>query len=330
MLQYIIKRLLLLPVLLFIFSIIAFILIQAPPGDFLTSYMAELAASGSSMDRAQIDALRTLYGLDQPMVVQYFKWLGRLLTGDLGVSLDWQRPISELIGDRLTLTLLLGGGTFIFTWLIAIPIGILSATRKYSFFDYFFTIFNYIGVATPTFMTALVLMWISFKYYGINISGLFSPEYLDAEWSLNRTIDLLKHLWLPIVILGMDGTARLARVMRANLLDELNKPYMEMARAKGMSEWRLVMKYPVRLALNPLISTIGWYLPLIFSGSVIVATVMNLPTIGPMLLRALISQDMYLAGTIILIYMALAVIGTLVSDILLVWLDPRIRMEKTG
>ncbi|NND89272.1 MAG: ABC transporter permease [Granulosicoccus sp.] len=330
MLQYIIKRLLLLPLLLFIFTIIAFILIQAPPGDFLTSYIAELAASGSSMDRAQIDALRTLYGLDQPMVIQYFKWLGRLLTGDLGVSLDWQRPISELIGDRLTLTLLLGGGTFIFTWLIAIPIGILSATRKYSFFDYFFTVFNYIGVATPTFMTALVLMWISFKYYGINISGLFSAEYVDAPWSLARTLDLLKHLWLPIVILGMDGTARLARVMRANLLDELNKPYMEMARAKGMSEWRLVMKYPVRLALNPLVSTIGWYLPLIFSGSVIVATVMNLPTIGPMLLRALISQDMYLAGTIILIYMVLAVIGTLISDILLVWLDPRIRMEKTG
>ena len=330
MLQYIIKRLLLLPVLLFIFSIIAFILIQAPPGDFLTSYMAELAASGSSVDRAQIDALRTLYGLDQPMVVQYFKWLGRLLTGDLGVSLDWQRPISELIGDRLVLTLALGLGTFVFTWMIAIPIGILSATRKYSFFDYFFTVFNYIGVATPTFLTALVLMWISFKYYGISITGLFSAEYIDAPWSWDRTIDLFKHLWLPIVILGMDGTARLARVMRANLLDELNKPYMEMARAKGMSEWRLVLKYPVRLALNPLVSTIGWYLPLIFSGSVIVATVMNLPTIGPMLLRSLISQDMYLAGTIILIYMALAVVGTLISDILLVWLDPRIRMEKTG
>ena len=327
MLQYIIKRLLLLPVLLFIFSVIAFILIQAPPGDFLTSYLAELAASGSSMDRAQIDALRTLYGLDQPMVVQYFKWVGRLLQGDLGISLDWQRPISELVGERLLLTLLLGLGTFFFTWAIAIPIGILSATRKYSFFDYFFTVFNYVGVATPTFMTALVLMWISFKYWGISITGLFSAEYIDAPWSWARTADLLKHLWLPIVILGMDGTARLARIMRANLLDELNKPYMEMARAKGMSEWRLVMKYPVRLALNPMISTIGWYLPLIFSGSVIVATVMNLPTIGPMLLRALISQDMYLAGTIILIYMALAVVGTLISDILLAWLDPRIRME---
>jgi peptide/nickel transport system permease protein len=327
MLQYIIKRLLLLPFLLFVFSIIAFILIQAPPGDFLTSYIAELAASGSSIERAQIDALRTLYGLDQPYYIQYIKWVSRLLTGDLGFSLDWQKPISELIGERLALTLALGIGTFIFTWMVAIPIGILSATKQYSFFDYFFTVFNYIGVATPTFMTALVLMWIAFKYYGLSITGLFSPEYIDATWSLDRTIDLLKHLWLPVVILGMDGTARLARVMRANLLDELKKPYMEMARAKGLSEWRLVMKYPVRLALNPLVSTIGWYLPLIFSGSVIVATVMNLPTIGPMLLRALISQDMYLAGTIILIYMILAIIGTLISDILLAWLDPRISME---
>jgi peptide/nickel transport system permease protein len=327
MLQYIIKRLLILPFLLFIFSIIAFILIQAPPGDFLTSYIAELATSGSSIERAQIDALRALYGLDQPLYIQYFKWIGRLLTGDLGFSLDWQKPISELIGERLALTLALGVGTFIFTWLVAIPIGILSATRQYSFFDYFFTVFNYIGVATPTFMTALVLMWIAFKYYGLSVTGLFSPEYIDAVWSWDRTVDLLKHLWLPVVILGLDGTARLARVMRANLLDELKKPYMEMARAKGMSEWSLVMKYPVRLALNPLVSTIGWYLPLIFSGSVIVATVMNLPTIGPMLLRALISQDMYLAGTIILIYMILAIIGTLISDILLAWLDPRIRME---
>ena len=327
MLQYIIKRLLILPFLLFIFSIIAFILIQAPPGDFLTSYIAELATSGSSIERAQIDALRALYGLDQPLYIQYFKWIGRLLTGDLGFSLDWQKPISELIGERLALTLALGVGTFIFTWLVAIPIGILSATRQYSFFDYFFTVFNYIGVATPTFMTALVLMWIAFKYYGLSVTGLFSPEYIDAVWSWDRTVDLLKHLWLPVVILGMDGTARLARVMRANLLDELKKPYMEMARAKGMSEWSLVMKYPVRLALNPLVSTIGWYLPLIFSGSVIVATVMNLPTIGPMLLRALISQYMFLAGTIILIYMILAIIGTLISDILLAWLDPRIRME---
>ena len=327
MLVYIIKRLLLLPLLLFIFSVVAFILIQAPPGDFVTSYVAELAASGSSMDRVQIEALRNLYGLDQPMYVQYLKWVARILQGDLGVSLDWRKPISELIGQRLLLTLALGLFTLLFTFAVAVPIGIISATRQYSFYDYFFTVFNYLGVATPTFMTALVLMWLAFSYYGITITGLFSPAYVDAPWSFARVVDLGKHIWLPIVILGLDGTARLARIMRANLLDELNKPYMEMARAKGMSEWRLVLKYPVRLAINPLVSSLGWYLPLIFSGSLIVATVLNLPTIGPLLLRSLISQDMFLAGTIVLIYFAIAVIGTLLSDILLAWLDPRIRMD---
>ncbi|MCB9102648.1 MAG: ABC transporter permease [Anaerolineales bacterium] len=329
MLQYIIKRLLLLPFLLFIFSVIAFALIQAPPGDFVTSYIAELAAGGSAVEQAQIDALREQYGLDQPMTVQYVKWITRILQGDLGVSLDWKKPNAELIGERLALTLLLGLFTFIFTWAVAIPIGIYSATHQYSALDYFFTIFNYFGIATPTFMTALVVMWLAFKYFGVSVTGLFSPEYIDAPWSWAKFMDLLSHIWFPMVILGLDGTARLARVMRANLLDELKKPYMEMARAKGMSEWRLVMKYPVRLALNPLISTIGWYLPLLFSGSVIVATVLNLPTIGPLLLRALITQDMFLAGIIILIYCGLAIIGTLISDILLAWIDPRIRMEES-
>jgi len=325
--QYIIKRLLLLPFLLFIFSIIAFALIQAPPGDFVTSYIAELAASGSAVDQAQIDALRQQYGLDRPMYVQYFKWAGKILQGDLGVSLDWNKPNGELIKERLALTLMLGAFTFVITWSIAIPMGIYSATHQYSFFDYFFTVFNYFGIATPTFMTALVIMYLAFKYFGISVTGLFSPEYVVAPWSWGRFVDLLKHLWLPALILALDGTARLSRIMRANLLDELKKPYMEMARAKGMSEWKLVMKYPVRLAINPLISTIGWYLPLLFSGSLIVATVLNLPTIGPLLLRALIVQDMFLAGAIILIYMFLAVLGTILSDILLAWTDPRIRFE---
>jgi peptide/nickel transport system permease protein len=327
MFQYIIKRLLLLPLLLVIFSIISFVLIQAPPGDFVTSYIAEIAAGGSGMSQQQIDGLRELYGLDKPMYVQYLRWVGRLLQGDLGVSLDWRRPNTELIGERLLLTVLLGGFTFVFTWALAIPIGILSATRQYSFFDYFFTIFNYMGVATPSFMTALVLMWLAFSRFGISITGLFSAEYVDAPWSMGRVLDLLSHIWVPMIILGMDGTARLARIMRANLLDELKKPYMEMARAKGLSEWKLVLKYPVRLAINPLASTIGWYLPLIFSGSVVVATVLNLPTIGPLLLRSLISQDMFLAGSIIFIFCFLGVIGTIISDILLAWLDPRIRME---
>jgi len=326
MLQYIIKRLLLLPFLLFIFSVFAFVIIQAPPGDFVSSYVADLTASGSSVDQAQVDALRERYGLDQPMHVQYYKWTSRMLSGDLGFSLDWQKPIKELIGERILLTVMLGLFTFAFTWLLAIPIGIISAVKQYSFFDYFFSVFNYFGVATPTFMTALILMWFAFSYFGVSVTGLFSSEYIDAPWTVARWVDLLKHIWLPMVILGLDGTARLARIMRANLLDELNKPYVEMARAKGLSEWKLVLKYPVRLALNPLVSTIGWYLPMIFSGSVIVATVLNLPTIGPMLLRSLISQDMFLAGTIVMIYLFLAVIGTLISDVLLAWLDPRIRM----
>ncbi len=325
--QYIIKRLLLLPFLLVIFSIFAFFIIQAPPGDFVTSYIAELAASGSAVDQQQIVALQERYGLDQPMHIQYIRWMRRIVTGDLGFSLDWQKPIKELIGERITLTIILGLFTFAFTWLLAVPIGIISAVKQYSFLDYFFSVFNYFGVATPTFMTALILMWIAFSRFGVSVTGLFSPEYIDAPWSIDRVNDLLRHLWLPMIILGLDGTARLARIMRANLLDELNKPYVEMARAKGMSEWNLILKYPVRLALNPLVSTIGWYLPLIFSGSVIVATVLNLPTIGPMLLRSLISQDMFLAGSIIMIYLFLAVIGTLISDILLAWLDPRIRME---
>lgn len=329
MLYFIIKRLLLLPFLLVIFSAIAFALVQAPPGDFLTTYVATLASSGSSMDQAQIDGLKQLYGLDQPIYVQYFKWVSNLLRGDFGLSLEWQRPNSQLIGERLLLTVLLTLFSLIFTWAVAVPIGILSATRKYSLLDYFFTVLNYIGIATPNFLLALVLMWIAFSRFGISVTGLFSPEYVEAPWSWARVVDMLQHIWLPMVILGVAGTARLARIMRANLLDELQKPYMEMARAKGMSEWQLVWKYPVRLAINPLVSTIGWYLPALLSGSIVVSTVMNLPTVGPLLLRALISQDMYLAGTIILILCFLAIIGTLLSDILLAWIDPRIRLEES-
>ena len=328
MIQHIIKRLLLLPVLLLIFSIFAFVIIQAPPGDFVTSYIAELASSGSSMDQVQIDALREQYGLDQPIYVQYGKWMGRILRGDLGVSLDWQKPIGELIGERLVLTLIIGLMTFFLSWMLAVPIGVISAVKKYSLLDYGLTVFNYIGVATPSFLVALIAMWLAFSWFGVSVTGLFSPEFIDAPWSLARVGDLLKHLWLPVLILTLSGTARLARIMRANLLDELNKPYVEMARAKGMSEWKLIIKYPVRVAINPLVSTIGWFLPLIFSGSLVVATVLSLPTIGPMFLRSLTNQDMFLAGAIVLIYCLLAIIGTLISDILLAWLDPRIRMES--
>ncbi len=327
MTRYVLQRLVLLPVLLFVFSVTVFAIVQAPPGDFLTAYTATLASSGTSINAEQLEALRREYGLDQPMYVQYLKWMANLLRGNLGLSLEYQRPNTELIGERLVLTVMLALLSFVFTWLVAVPAGIYSATHQRSLLDYVLTVLNYVGVATPNFMLALILMWGAFAYFGIGITGLFSSEFVEAPWSLARVLDLLKHIWLPSVVLGVAGTARLTRVMRANLLDELNKPYVTTARAKGLSEWRLVLRYPVRLALNPLVSTIGWYLPALFSGSLIVATVMNLPNIGPLLLRALINQDMYLAGSILLIYCFLTIIGTLVSDVLLAWLDPRIRME---
>ncbi|HET9026243.1 MAG TPA: ABC transporter permease [Trueperaceae bacterium] len=326
---FILKRLLLLPFLLLIFSIVSFALIQAPPGDFLTSYVAELAAGGTSIDQTQIEALRNRYGLDQPMYVQYGKWVGNLLRGDLGVSLEWRRANSELIGERLLLTLILTTFSLIFTWAVAIPIGIFSATRQYSFLDYVFTILNYIGLATPNFLLALVLMWVAFDNFGVTVTGLFSPQFLDAPWSWARVGDLLSHIWLPMIVLGVAGTAQIARVVRANLLDELSKPYTEMARAKGLPEWKLVLKYPTRVAIAPVVSTLGWYLPQLLSGGLVVSVVMSLPTIGPLLLRALIGQDMYLAGTIILIFCLLAVVGTLLSDILLAVLDPRIKLENS-
>ncbi len=327
MLRYIVQRLLLLPVLILIFSIIVFGLVQAPPGDFLTSYIATLASSGSSMDQAQVDALKMQFGVDQPVTVQYTRWMGGLLKGDLGRSLEYQRPNGELIGERLVLTIALALFAFVITWAIAIPAGIYSATHPNTVFDYVLTVFNYVGVAIPNFLLALILMWFAFDKLGISITGLFSPEFVQAPWSWARAADLMKHIWVAAIVLGVAGTARLTRIMRANLLDELNKQYVITARAKGLSEWRLVMKYPVRLAFNPLISTIGWYLPQLFSGSLIVATVMNIPNIGPLLLRALQQQDMYLAGSILLIYCLLTIVGTLISDVLLAVADPRIRME---
>ncbi len=329
MLRYILQRVLLIPVLLFLFSVMVFALVQAPPGDFLTSYIATLASSGSSLEKETIEMLKQQYGLDQPVYIQYLRWVGNLVQGNLGLSLEYQRPNAELISDRLGLTLVLALFAFVFTWIVAIPIGIYSATHRNSILDYIFTVLNYVGVATPNFMLALILMWWAYAYFDLSITGLFSREFEQAPWSFAKFIDLLKHIWVPMIVIGVAGTARLTRVMRANLLDELNKPYMVSGRARGLSEWQLVMKYPVRLAINPLASTIGWYLPELFSGSLIVATVMNLQNIGPLLLRSLINQDMYLAGSILMIYCFLAIIGTLLSDILLAWLDPRIRMEKS-
>ena len=312
---------------LFLFSIVAFAIIQAPPGDYLTDYIAAMQAAGEHINQSEVERLRARYGLGEPIYVQYWKWFSGVLTWDLGESLEWQQPVTELVNSRLAMTVTLALFTILFVWTMAIPIGIISAVKQYSWIDNVFTTLSYLGVGTPNFVLALVIMWSAFYYFDLSVTGLFSNDMVDAPWSFAKIKDLLAHIWVPMLILGTDGTARITRIMRANLLDELNKPYVETARAKGLSELKLLMKYPVRLAINPLVSTVGWSLPQLFSGSLIVATVMSLNTIGPLLLRALQSQDFYMAGSILFILTTLTLIGTLVSDILLGLIDPRIRLE---
>jgi peptide/nickel transport system permease protein len=311
--------------LLLIISIISFALIQLPPGDYLSSYIAQLEQSNREVSRELAMSLRHRYGLDDPFHVQYFKWITGIFQGDFGYSFEHNRPVGELIGERLLLTILITFATTLFTWIVAFPIGVYSAIKQYSVGDYFFTFLGFIGLATPNFMLALILMFVGYKFWGLSVGGLFSMQYINADWSLAKFIDLLQHLWIPVVVIGTAGTASMIRIMRANLLDELNKPYVTTARAKGLAEWKLILKYPVRVALNPFISTIGWMIPRLVSGSTITAVVLSLPTTGPLLLEALRNQDMYLAGSFILFLSSLTIVGTLISDILLAWLDPRIR-----
>lgn len=327
MLVYIVRRLLTMIPLLVAISVISFTIIQLPPGDFLTSYVQERVMMGEMVDQAEVEALKDRFGLDQPFYVQYFRWAWNFIRGDFGHSFEWNMPVSELIGERLGLTVLISIATLLFTWAVSIPIGIYSAVRQYSWVDHFLTFVGFIGLATPNFLLALILLWFSYAYLGMNVGGLFSPEYAEAPWSLAKTWDLLKHLWIPVVIVGTAHTAKFIRIIRGNLLDELKKPYVTTARAKGLSEVRLILKYPVRVAINPLVSTIGWTLPELVSGIAITAVVLNLPTTGPLLLSALLSQDMHLAGSFIMLLSILTVIGTLISDILLAWVDPRIRYE---
>jgi peptide/nickel transport system permease protein len=309
-------------------SIIAFIIIQLPPGDYLTTLVASMASQGETLDPAAMEALRARYGLGQPMWVQYLKWMSNIfLHGDFGQSFEWNQPVVDLIWKRLGLTFMLSLSTLLFVWAVALPVGIYSAVRQYSLGDYTFTFLGFIGLAIPNFLLALVLMYIAFKYFNQSVGGLYSPEFQEAAWSWAKLKDLLSHLWIPIVIIGTAGTASLIRVMRANLLDELPKPYVVTARAKGLPEYQVIMRYPVRVALNPFVSTVGWVLPALISGEAIVSIVLSLPTTGPLLLRSLLSQDMYLAGSFILMLSTLTIIGTLLSDILLAILDPRIRLE---
>lgn len=327
MLQYIIQRLLLMTITLVAVSLVSFVIIELPPGDYVTAYAATLASSGDSVDQARLDSLRKQFGLDLPIYQRYFKWTWDILHGDFGYSFVWNKPVSELIWERIGLTFVISFSALMVTWVLGFIIGVFSAVRQYSFGDYLFTTFSFIGLGIPDFLLALVLLWIGFRYFNTNVGGLFSREYQTAAWSIAKFIDLLKHLWVPLIVLGVGGTAGLIRIMRANLLDELRKPYVETARAKGVSEKRLLLRYPVRIALNPFISTAGWALPGLINGATIISVVLSLPTAGPLLLNALLAQDMYLAASFILILSALTVIGTLISDILLAWLDPRIRYQ---
>ena len=325
---YILRRVVQALLILFLLSIASFTIIQLPPGDYLTTYIAQLRQSGADITEDRIAALEQRYGLGKPMIVQYGMWMqGMLLEGDMGMSFHWNRPVSLLLRQRVPLTLAVSLATIIFTYLVAIPIGIYSATHQYSVGDHVFTGIGFIGIATPNFLLALALMYLSVRYLGGSVGGLFSREYADAAWSLAKVWDLMKHLPIPVIVVGTAGTASIIRVMRGSLLDELQKQYVETGRAKGVSERRLLYKYPVRISINPLVSSMAWLFPAIISGGVITAIVLNLPTVGPLLLEALRNQDMFLAGGIVMILGALTVIGTLISDMLLVWLDPRIRFD---
>ena len=331
MLGYILRRVMLMIPTLIVVSILSFIIIQLPPGDFLTAYKAKLAETGEIITPETEAQLRERYGLDKPIIVQYWLWIkGIMLEGDFGQSLEFNAPVSSLIWERMGLTVLISASTLIFIWLVAIPIGVYSATHQYSLFDYSLTFVGFIGRAFPNFMLALILMYVAMTVFDQTVGGLFSAEYIRAPWSWARFVDMLKHIWIPMIILGTGGTAGLIRTMRAQMLDELHKPYVVTARAKGLTERRLIWKYPVRVAMNPFFSGLSTALPALISGSTIVSVVLSLPTTGPLLLSALLSQDMYLAGSFLMMLSTLTVLGTLLSDILLAWVDPRIRFEGGG
>jgi peptide/nickel transport system permease protein len=329
MLKYTLNRILIMVPTVLLISFIVFWIIQLPPGDFLDTYVAQARAAGESIDLYTIEQMRQAYGLDKPFLVQYGIWIRDiLLRGDFGYSFQWHKHVSDLIADRIGITMLVSLLSLLFTYVVSIPIGILSATRQYSFVDYLATFIGFLGVATPGFLLAIILMYLSFVWFGNPMIGLQSQKFIGAAMSWAKLADLVKHMILPVVIIGMSGTCGLIRIMRGQLLDELRKQYVITARAKGVARTRLLFKYPVRAALNPIVSTIGWSLAGIFSGSTITAIVLNLPMQGPLIYSALLSQDMYLAGGFLFILTVLTVIGTLVSDILLAWLDPRIRLGK--
>jgi ABC-type dipeptide/oligopeptide/nickel transport system permease component len=333
------RRIVILIPTLLVISVATYTIIQLPPGDFIQARILELEMEGDASAIREAEELRELFHLDDPVVVRYLRWLGipwfatldssdrGLLQGSLGRSMEDTRRVNDVVGDRILLTVIISLLTVLFTWAMAIPIGIYSAVRQYSFGDYAFTLIGFIGMCIPNFLLALILMYLSATLFDAQVSGLFSPEYAaQPEWTWGKFMDLMKHVWVPVIVLGTSGTAWMIRVMRGNLLDELRKPYVVTARAKGVRPMKLLFKYPVRLALNPFISGIGSIFPQLVSGGAIVAIVLSLPMIGPLLLSALMTQDMYLAGSMLMVLSLLTVFGTLVSDLLLMWIDPRIRM----
>lgn len=332
MIAFLVRRTLLAGMTTFFISIIAFVAIQLPPGDFASIYMQQLLGgayfntAAALGDKSIEDQIRKELGIDKPVAIQYLKWAWKVLHLDFGASITHGQKVTDVVGERLVNTIALALGTILFTWVLAIPIGIFSALRHNTPADYGVTFVGFLGLAVPDFLLGMVLMWIGFAFFDVSVGGLYSPQYLDAPWDFDRFIDLLKHLWVPAIVLGTAGTAGLIRILRNNLLDELAKPYVTAARARGIAEWKLVFKYPVRMALNPFISTLGYLLPFLLSGSVIVSYVLSLPTVGPTLLEALYAEDLYLGAAIVLILGLLTVIGTLISDILLVIFDPRIKL----
>jgi len=325
--MFLLRRLLYMVIVVFIVSIVGFIIIQLPPGDFLSTYIMRLEMSGQQADKAQIESLRKRYGLDLPIYVQYLKWVWGMFHGDFGVSFGWNLPVKDLISERLVLTLTISLFTLFFAYSGGMLIGIYSATHQYSISDSVFTIFGFIGLATPNFLLALILMYFFFKSFGVSVVGLFSPKYVEASWSIAKFVDMLQHLPIPVIVISTAAMAGIQRTMRACLLDEMAKQYVVVARAKGMEEKKLLFKYPVRVALNPIVSNVGWMFPQIISGGAIVAMVLGLPTVGPLLLKALKTQDMYLAGALMTLICVFAVVGLFISDILLMLLDPRIKRE---
>jgi peptide/nickel transport system permease protein len=327
MARFVLRRLLILIPFLFLISVVSFAVIQLPPGDFVDTYVRNLEVQGGTVNQGQRAAIEAQYGLDKPMYVQYGIWIKHVAQGDFGNSFLYDRPVGDILKERVPRTIGIAFAAMLLTWLIAIPIGIYSALRQYSIWDHLFTFISFVGLAVPGFLLALVLMYVVYEKTGWLVTGMFSPEYRAAPWSVAKFVDMLKNLWLPLLVLSVTSAAGVIRVLRASLLDEVKKQYVTTARSKGMPEWKLVLRYPVRIAINPLISTIGWMLPAMVGGEVVVSKVLNIPTTGPVLLEAILAQDMYLTGALVMILSALTVIGTLASDVLLAVVDPRIRYE---